>query len=85
MRSVERFLETRNKVYRLEEVILGFVRDSQKKRSTLSAAERYTRLSEELEELRHDDYEQNAFEYFDFLAWARSKATGKTYREMLAA
>ncbi len=83
LRSVERFLETRNKAYRLEEVILNFIRDSQKKRSSRSIPERYAQLSQELELLRQDDYERNAFEYFDFLAWAQSKATGKTYREIV--
>jgi hypothetical protein len=85
LRSAQRFLETRRKIHRVEEVILQFVNDSLKKRKQTSDKERYQQLADALNEIRNEPHEQMAFEFFDFQAWARSKATGLSYREVLAA
>lgn len=85
LRSTQRFLETRRKVYGVEEILLRFVGDSLKKRQGSSAVARYQQLADELAPLKIDSYERNAFEFFDFHAWAVSKSTGKKYRELLAA
>jgi hypothetical protein len=45
----------------------------------------YQQLIGELEALRKNPFEQFVFEYFDFLAWAKSKQNGKKFREQLAA
>jgi hypothetical protein len=85
LRSTQRFLETRKKVYRFEEVMLNFINESQKKRQDKSMEELYQELVDTLEQLRNDSFERTVFEYFDFLAWAKSKVSGKKYREILAA
>ena len=85
LRSTQRFLETRKKVYRFESVMLEFVNESLKKRQDKSTEELYEELIASLEALREDSYERGVFEYFDFLAWAKSKVRGKKYRDLLAA
>jgi tetratricopeptide (TPR) repeat protein len=85
LRSATRFLSTRNKVFQLEETIFHFINESLKKRNEKDETARFTELAEELARLKQNEFECHAFEFFDFLAWARSKVCGKKYREMLAA
>jgi hypothetical protein len=81
LRSTQRYLETRNRVYEFESVFLDFVNDSLKKRSKLPDRERYAELRNSLEALRKLDYERTVFEYFDFEAWAKAKAEGISFTE----
>lgn len=85
LRSTQRFLETRNKVYRFESVMLDFVNEILKKRQSKADEQLYQMLIQSLQELRTDGFEHTVFEYFDFLAWAKSKLGDKKYRELLAA
>jgi hypothetical protein len=85
LRSARRFLGTRRKIHAVEEAMLGFVHESLKKRHSPSHADRYDRLAELLGRLRNDPFERHAFEFFDFHAWALGKASGRAYRDVLAA
>jgi tetratricopeptide (TPR) repeat protein len=85
LRSTQRFLETRNKVFRFENVMLEFINEMLKKRQSKSIDELYVDLLDQLQELRSDEHEKIVFEYFDFLAWVKSKTNGKKYRELVAA
>ncbi len=76
LRSTQRYLETRNKVYKFESLFLTFVNDSLKKRKELTAYDLHVRLAEDLNMLKNDPFEQPAFEYFDFAAWANNKVRG---------
>ncbi len=73
LRSTKRYLETRNKVYKFEKVLLDFVNEQLKKRQNKSEKELFTELTSELEVLSEDNFEKHVFEYFDFLKWARGK------------
>lgn len=85
LRSTQRFLETRNKAYDFENIMLQFVNESLKKRQDKSVHELFSNLVNELEVMRKNPLEQKVFEYFDFLAWAKSKVSGAKYRELIAA
>lgn len=85
LRSTQRFLETRHKVFRFENVMLEFINEMLKKRQSKTIDELYVDLLDQLQELRNDEHEKIVFEYFDFLAWTKSKTNGKTYRELVAA
>lgn len=74
MRSAQRYLETRNKVYRFETVFLQFLNEILKKRQSRPSHELYKNLATELRELEKDSFEKNVFEYFDFISWAESRA-----------
>jgi len=73
LRSTQRYLETRNKVYKFESLFLTFVNDTLKKRKEMSDFELHTKLAEDLNGLRNDPFETPAFEYFDFSQWASDK------------
>jgi hypothetical protein len=76
LRSTQRYLETRNKVYRFESLFLQFINALLKKRREESDAELYQHLFTDLDELKQDPFERVVFEYFDFHAWAQSKIEG---------
>jgi len=73
LRSTKRYLETRNRVYKFEKVLLDFVNEQLKKRQSKSDEEQFKELTHELEVLSNDPFEKHVFEYFDFLKWAKSK------------
>lgn len=85
MRSTQRFLETRKKAFRFETVLLDFLNEMLKKRPAKSNEALWDELVQQLETLHSDPMENNVFEYFDFLAWARSRVEKKKYRELIAA
>ena len=73
LRSTQRYLETRNKVYKFETLFLNFVNNTLKKRKEFSDYELHLQLAEELQALKNDPFEKPAFEYFDFANWAINK------------
>ena len=77
LRSTQRYLETRNRVYKFESVFLSFINELLKKRPTKSLGKLYIQLSNDLEALKGDHFERHAFEYFDFLGWAQKKSTSQ--------
>jgi len=85
LRSTQRFLETRNRVYKFETVMLNFINDMVKKRMDKSVGQLFVDLENELTLLKTDHFEKTVFEYFDFLAWAKGKVEGKKYRDALVA
>ena len=73
LKSVMRYLKSKTIIYRFEKIFLRFISKmliatSQKKIKSL-----YSSLSIELETLQENNFEKNAFVYFDFLNWAKSK------------
>jgi hypothetical protein len=77
LRSTQRYLQTRNKVYQFESIFLSFVNEILKKRSDKTTPELYEQLASNLRPLKDDPFELNAFDYFDFLSWAESKMSHK--------
>jgi len=79
LRSTQRYLETRNRVYKFETVFLEYVNSSLHKRPSASEQERHEELFNQLKTLKQDPHESSVFEYFDFLAWAESKVKGESF------
>ena len=73
MRSTQRYLETREKVYAFETVFLEFINEILKKRTTRTERDLYEELVQKLDELKRDPFERQVFEYFDFLIWASNR------------
>jgi hypothetical protein len=80
LRSTQRFLETRKKVYRFETIMLQFINEMLKKREK-PGIELYQDLVEKLTELKSDSFERRVYEYFDFLAWASTKINMTIFRD----
>lgn len=81
LKSTQRFLESRRKVYRFEEVFLRFVNEMMKKRQAKSENELFQDLLVDLQELKQDPLELAVYEYFNFEAWVKSRLSGTTYAE----
>lgn len=71
--STYRFLYKRKKLYRLEMVILDFIRKLPGVKNGEDLSFSFMKFRQRLNELKSDDYEKNAFEYFDFLTWIDDK------------
>jgi tetratricopeptide (TPR) repeat protein len=80
LRSTQRFLETRKKVYRFETIMLQFINEVLKKREK-PGMNLYKELVESLKELKSDAFERRVYEYFDFVAWASSKINMTIFRD----
>lgn len=82
LRSVTRYLKTRNRVYQFETSFLAFA--EKLTRNAQATAADYNELAKALKPLTDDPFEQSAFEYFDFPAWAESKISGKSFAEIIS-
>ena len=74
LRSTERFLSTRKKAYKFENLFLQFVRDFMKKRNSKDKVKLYQSLASESSKLKSSPFESRVYEYFDFHKWAEKKA-----------
>ncbi len=83
LKSTSRYLQSRNRVYRFESVVLNFIRRSLKARSIEDRERIYEDLVTSLKELRADPFESTAFEYFDFVSWAESKLYNRPFKELV--
>jgi hypothetical protein len=81
--STERYLKSRNRVYKFETVILNFIKKISKIRDLQKADEIYAKLLQEINILTTDNFEKTALEYFDFLSWAESKVYKKDFKELV--
>lgn len=84
LRSVQRYLTKRNRMYRFESVFLDFVKVISKATTEKEKKQCFISLYGELLKLSEDPYEKPVFENFDFLTWAESKVTGKSFAELTA-
>ncbi len=73
-KSVHRYLDKNERLYRVETSILDFMRKTVPK--IITPQERikaFKKLKAEIEEITQNTYEKKALEYFDFISWLESK------------
>ena len=73
LRSVERFLKEQKLFFSVEKILLQFVKNLMIKNTSYQIRAHYNALIDDLEKLKEDSFERNAFIYFDFLDWAKAK------------
>ena len=83
LKSTQRYLSTRNRVYKFETVVLNFIGKILKVKSAEESESAYAELHQQFLELAEDPFEKTAFEYFDFISWAESKSVGKSFVEIV--
>ena len=71
--SIERFLKAQELFFGVEKILLQFVKALMIKNTVYQIRSHYHVLVKDLEKLKEDPFESNAFSYFDFLAWAKEK------------
>jgi hypothetical protein len=84
-RNVHRYLKSRNRAYQFESVFLKFAEKVSKTAGEKEMNPLFSELHEQLFKLETDPFEKTAFEYFDFPAWAESKAQQKSFRDTVQA
>jgi hypothetical protein len=75
-----RYLNSRNRVYKFENVFLDFTGKVLKTTNRDEQTKYYKSLKSALVKLKTDSFEQTAFEYFDFISWAESKIQRVPFR-----
>ena len=83
LKSTQRYLTTRNRVYKVEEKMLKFIGKALKIDDPNQLKDSYAELHADLLGLLEDNFEKTAFEYFDFISWAESKISGESLRDIL--
>lgn len=73
LRSTYRFLYKRDRLYKLETLILNFIRKIPKIDSNESLLIQLRILRKEMMKLKNNAFEKKAFEYFDFIQWIDKK------------
>ena len=84
VRSVYHYLLKRNRLYKFEESLIGFIR---KKLSNVSSQKEFTPIfiewKKELEKIFKDPFEQGGIQDFDFISWLESKIENKSFGEIV--
>jgi len=84
VKSAHRFLSKRKRLYKFENILLDFVR---KKLINMSSRKEqiaaFKELRVNLEPIITDEYESQAFNYFDFVSWVDSKIEGRSFEEIV--
>lgn len=83
LKSVQRYLTSRKRMYRFETLMLDFVKKLSKANSNKETIIIYKELQSLLEGLKNDPFERMAFEYFDFTAWVDAKISNTTFDEVI--
>jgi len=71
--SVYRFLYKREKLFKVELLVLEFIRKLPKVKNEHELSFLFNRMQKELHKLKSDKFEKNAFEYFDLYQWVSFK------------
>lgn len=83
LKSVQRYLTLRNRVYKFENIFLHFINRILKTVGNSEERKVYEGLLSELKAIEEDNFEKTAFEYFDFVSWAQSKVSGEDFKSLI--
>lgn len=84
IKSTQRFLKTRNRLYSFEKVFLQFIGKLSKCDDRFEVDRYWGDLYNELATLTDDDsFESVALDYFDFQSWAEAKLKGKDFESVV--
>jgi len=84
IKSTDRFLKKRNRLYKTEITILNFLKAKLPKSNTKKSIKQfYVELLIEMKEIVKDPYEAKAFKYFDFISWLESKIERKSIADVV--
>lgn len=78
-KSTYRYLSNRKRLYRVEAVMLKFMRHYPKWTDSRATQKGLQSFIADLIKLKEDDYEKQAFEYFDFISWMESKSKKQSF------
>ena len=83
LRSTQRFLNKRDRMFKFEKEMLNVIQASMKAHTEKESREAFIQLKIEMENLSKIPSENAMFEYFNFPAWIESKINNKTFAESI--
>ncbi|MCX6291663.1 MAG: hypothetical protein NT126_07850 [Bacteroidetes bacterium] len=82
VKSLQRYLNSRHRVYEFETIFLEFI--NKLKDATIKEEQKlYKKLRDDLLAISKHTFEKTAFEYFDFISWAESKMENTSFRKIV--
>jgi len=82
--STYRFLYKSKRLYKMENIVLQFIRRKMPKIHTAKQQlQAFIELRKDFMEIANDEYESKAFEYFDYISWLDSKIERKSFAEVV--
>jgi hypothetical protein len=83
-KSTHRFLYKRQGVFKFESIMLNFIKENMVKGiQKKNMKSLFSKLKSKLEPLMKDPYENQVFQYFDFISWLKSKIENRSFAEMV--
>lgn len=82
-KSTHRYLNSRQRVYKFENLFLDFISKIMKTKNREEQQKHYKRLRDEMKKLQNDTFEKTAFEYFDFISWAESRLQIQSFQAIV--
>lgn len=83
LKSTQRYLTLRNRVYKFETMFLQFINKILKAKDKSEEKSVYLQLREDLKTIENDSFEKTAFEYFDFVTWVESKVSNQDFKKLI--
>jgi len=83
VKATTRFLSSRKRLFKVESIMLKLMRQYPDWVSKKEKESGFSSLILELQTLQEDEFEQRAFEYFDFIAWMQSKTSSKSFASII--
>ncbi len=83
IKSNYRYFSQRNALSEFEEIILSFFSESLKMDARADLVRLFQSTKSKLVDIRNEQPENRAFEYFDFIAWLNSKIENKSFSECI--
>ena len=72
-KSTMGYLKRKDRLYKVEKLVVNFIRKIDRFRSTQTELVEIQKLHQELQLCKQDQFEQKAFQYFDYELWAADK------------
>ncbi|MBL0047223.1 MAG: hypothetical protein IPP32_03900 [Bacteroidetes bacterium] len=82
-KSTQRYLNSRERVYKFENLFLEFIGKIMKTKNREEQYKHYKRLRDDMKKLQNDPFEKAAFEYFDFISWAESRYLNQSFQAIV--
>lgn len=83
IKNTQRYLKSRNRVYKFEEIFLKYLNKLSRTISPLDQMDLLENVITEIQPLTEDPFERSVFDSFKFLLWAKSKLLKRPFAELV--
>ena len=83
LRNTSRFLQTRKRAHRTEQLLIGLVQSVSRSISPKRMGEQFQRFHDQLVAQEENTLERVLYDHLDPIAWAASKITGRSFAEIV--